>query len=59
MWALWAHPEFASPLTRLHKAYPGSLSGISGSPLPAFNKYTFTGSEQFDVASQLWKYDHA
>ena len=29
------------------------------SPLPAFNKYTFTGSEKFDVASQLRKYDHA
>ena len=34
-----------SPLV-LHRAYPGSLSGISGSPLPAFNKYTFTHSEQ-------------
>ena len=56
--SLSAHSEFASPLTRLHRAYPGSLSGILGSPLPAFNKYTFPCSEKliFDVASQLWKY---
>jgi len=30
-----------SPLV-LHRAHPGSLSGISGSPLPAFNSYRNT-----------------
>jgi len=42
--------EFASPLIHLHtQRHPGSLSWISGSPLPAFKKYPLPRSEKFDV----------